>query len=139
MYRKLNAEKVIETLEILTRRIKERFPESGLAKISIEMTNIGKEAHERSLMVGRPNIILRIAIGLIITVIIAAFVLALPSVKVESTNMGIVEFVHVLESGINDIVLIGAAILFLATVENRVKRSRMVDLMNELRVFCACN
>jgi len=41
----------------------------------------------------------------------------------------------VLEAGINDIVLIGAGIFFLGTLEVRVKRSRALKALNELRAI----
>ena len=40
-----------------------------------------------------------------------------------------------LESLINDLVLIGAAIFFLLTLENRMKRSRALKKLNELRAL----
>ena len=43
------------------------------------------------------------------------------------------EFIQMLEAGLNDIVLIGAAIFFLITVEARLKRSRALATIHELR------
>jgi hypothetical protein len=45
------------------------------------------------------------------------------------------EFVQVLESGINDVVLIGVAVFFLITLETRIKRRRALDALHELRVI----
>jgi hypothetical protein len=41
---------------------------------------------------------------------------------VPGRSMNVVDFVMVLESGINDVVLIGAAVFFLVTVDVRPKR-----------------
>ena len=40
---------------------------------------------------------------------------------------------QVLEAGINDLVLVGAAIFFLATLESRIKRRRALRALRELR------
>ncbi len=44
-----------------------------------------------------------------------------------------IEFIQVLEAGINDVVLIAAGIFFLITLENRLKRKRALDALHELR------
>ena len=49
----------------------------------------------------------------------------------ESTSFP--DFVTFLEAGINDIVLIGAAIFFLLSFETRYKRSRALKALHELR------
>jgi hypothetical protein len=43
--------------------------------------------------------------------------------------------VQVLESGINDVVLIGAGVFFLLTLETRIKRHRALGAIHELRVM----
>ena len=45
------------------------------------------------------------------------------------------ELVQALEAGINDVVLIGAAIFFLVTLETRVKRRRALKAIHELRAI----
>ena len=48
-------------------------------------------------------------------------------------RIGVVEFVQIVEAGINDIVLIGAAVFFLITLETRYKRGRALKSLHELR------
>jgi hypothetical protein len=43
------------------------------------------------------------------------------------------DFIQTLEAGINDIVLVGAAIFFLFTIEKRIKRRRALQAIHELR------
>jgi hypothetical protein len=47
----------------------------------------------------------------------------------------LLDFIQVLEAGINDVVLIGVAVFFLATLEARLKRRRALDALHELRVI----
>ncbi len=56
-----------------------------------------------------------------------------PAEPNEDSRIGLTELVQVVEAGINDIVLIGAAIFFLMTVETRYKRGRALASIHELR------
>jgi hypothetical protein len=44
-------------------------------------------------------------------------------------------FIPLLESGINDVILIGAGIFFLISAETRIKRRRVLNSLHRLRVF----
>ena len=47
--------------------------------------------------------------------------------------MTILEFISILEAGLNDLVLIGIGIFFLASLERRLKRRRVLSAIHELR------
>ena len=51
----------------------------------------------------------------------------------QDKTLGLAEFIQVLEAGLNDVVLIGAAIFFLLTLETRYKRTRALKAIHELR------
>ncbi len=55
------------------------------------------------------------------------------AVRVDPGQLNWIEFIQVLEAGINDVVLIGAGIFFLFTLETRVKRRRAMEALDELR------
>jgi hypothetical protein len=135
MYKDLDADKIIETLERLYRRILERFPGSGLSRISDEVLSIAKESGRRSEWIRKPIIPLRIGVALIIFSIIAVTVYFTFQIQPPDTMFKLSEFIQVLEAGINDLVLIGAAIFFLLKIELKVKRNRASKLINELRSF----
>lgn len=44
-----------------------------------------------------------------------------------------VEFIQIMEAGINDLILIGASIFFLISLESRWKRIKTIQALNELR------
>ena len=60
MYRSLNAEHIIRTIEQLRVRIEERFPGSGLSKVAEELQHIGHEAVTRARWIARPLLGLRV-------------------------------------------------------------------------------
>jgi hypothetical protein len=53
----------------------------------------------------------------------------------DGQRFDIGEFIQVLEAGLNDVVLIGAAVFFLFTLERRHKRQRALVAVHELRAL----
>ena len=132
MKKALNIEKVSATIEQLIQRISERFPESGLLKVAGELHTVSLECADRSRFIGQPLIMLRLGIGLLILmgVVLLLFSLSQMTIK-ESYLLG--ELVQVTDAALNVAVLSGAGIFFLITVENRIKRSRALESLNQLR------
>ena len=133
-YEALNPDKIVETIQQLAQRIRERFPDSGLFNVCVRLHEISAQAKQRSAWIDRPIYGLRIAAGLIIFLILLVSIAPLFLLQPDGEHMDeIVEFVQVLEPGINVVVLIGAAIFFLVTLEIRIKRSRALSAIHELR------
>ena len=68
MYRSLDSEKIVDTIDLLRRRIEERFPESGLGKVCRELLTIARESQERSAWIARPHKALRVITWLVLIV-----------------------------------------------------------------------
>jgi hypothetical protein len=132
-YSRLEAAEIIRTVETLSARIGERFPEAGLRNVCRRLLEIARQASERSAAIDRPILWLRAATGLFVVAIVALIPLAFVQARPQVGPVRLVELVQVLESGINDVVLIGAAVLFLATMEARIKRRRALAAIHELR------
>ena len=123
----------METVEILARRIAERFQDSGLAQLCLDLLAVAQRAQERARAIAEPNLPLRIGAWILIGVIVAGLLATLGRLDVPGRSMTVVDFVMVLESGINDVVLIGAAVFFLITVDVRLKHRRGLRALHELR------
>lgn len=134
-YRSLNLEKTRGTLWKLVQRIEERFPESGLAQVARELHEISLEAESKVAWISTPNYFLRIGAGLLIVTILSILVLSFYTVDWTIGTFPLTEFIQVVEAGFNDLVLIGAAIFFLVSIETRVKRARVLASLNELRAI----
>ncbi|MDP2654002.1 MAG: hypothetical protein Q8Q08_08225 [Candidatus Omnitrophota bacterium] len=135
MYRHLDSEKIVQTIELLDRRIRERFPESGLAKVSAELLKTGQESKDRSRWVARPHWELRFLLWFLVVLMAVSLVLAFLRLDLQAHPLTFGEFVQVLESGINDIVFLGAGVFFLVTIETRIKRNRVLSLIHQLRAI----
>jgi hypothetical protein len=125
-------------LEVLSTRIYERFPHSGLFQVSKQLLTFGRNAQEDSEWVVRPILPLRIISGIFVLLLIVAVVWTLRSLIMmedlqELLRLG--NFIPLLEAGINDIILIGAGIFFLVSAETRIKRRRVLNSLHRLRVF----
>ena len=135
MYRNLDSEKIVDTIETLCKRIDERFPGAGLAQVCRELLVIARESHERSAWIARPQKLLRVVIGLVVFLILVALGLVLANSTWPGKGFDFVSLVQVSEAGINVCLLLGAAILFLATTEARVKRGRALKQIHEMRAL----
>ena len=134
-YRTLNLEKTKNTLERLVARIEERFPESGLLQVGRELHQIAQETESRIMWIALPNTPLRMLVGLLIFLFGVLFVLGFFAVDFRVGPFPMIEFIQALEAGLNDVVLIGAAIFFLVSIEARMKRARVLTSLNELRTI----
>src|SRR5437667_9939206 len=71
MYRRLDGAHIVETLDLVQRRIEERFPGSGLSQVSGELLAVARDAIGRAVDLSRPNLPLRIASGLVMALMVA--------------------------------------------------------------------
>ena len=137
-YTALDSDRIISSLEVLSTRIYERFPQSGLFQVSKQLLTFGRNAQEDSEWVARPIIPLRIVSGIFVLLLILAVVWTLRSLTVLEESKELLRFenfIPLLEAGINDIILIGAGIFFLVSAETRIKRRQVLNSLHRLRVF----
>ncbi len=135
MYRQLDPERIVETAERLQRRVHERFPDSGLSAVSAELLAVARAAETRSEGVARPLVALRLGLGVVVSGIVVAAVWAAVWIAVQNAPSTWAEFAQGLDAALNVVILLGAAILSVITVETRIKRRRALKAVNELRVL----
>lgn len=134
--RQLDAERIEATVTRLKARISARFPNSGLSRVAGDLEQIARQTRLRCDAIQRPNLLLRL-VGVLVSMAIAAIVIgAVTRINPEEwrhTTDNVVEFVQFVEAGLGTVVFLSAAIFFLVTLENRVKRHRALDALFELR------
>ncbi len=135
MYRSLNPVAIVETIDQLRARVEERFPGSGLSKVAAELQLIGNQAVGRAAWIGQPQWALRVGIVVLVALLLIILASAVVPLHLSAKLQSWVEFIQGFESGINAIVLIGAAIFFLFTIESRIKRHRALKALHELRAL----
>lgn len=135
-YTAIDPEKIISTIDKLQARINERFPDSGLGIVCGQLHEVANHMKERSEWIARPVRWLRILTWVVCTLILVGTIMAIYVFRAdESINetTSFTDLVTLLEAGINDVVLIGAAIFFLLSFETRYKRARALKALHELR------
>ncbi|MCO5210677.1 MAG: hypothetical protein M9936_13360 [Caldilinea sp.] len=132
-YRALDADKLIATADTLAQRIGERFPEAGLYRVAQQLLDTARMSAGHSADLARPIAWVRVVNVLPVLLVVALLVIALLRVELRTDGFGFFDFVQVLEAGINDVILIGAALFFLVTLERRIKRGRALADLHQLR------
>ncbi len=133
----LNSDHIVETLERLAARVRERFPEANLNRVILELIDLGKRDRRRSERLARPYFLLRSGTLLAVVLAITALVLVgrgfFNWVDVEGTHADIYTVFEGVEAGLNIVILTAVAIFTLTRVEERLKRSLALDDLHELR------
>ena len=117
-------------------RIGDRFPNAGLRKVCGQFAEIARRSKANIHWISKPNLVIRLASYAVIALGVGGLLFSIRYVDwgVEDTTMA--NIVTLTEAIFNDIVLLGAAIFFLVTMESRVKRKRALSALHELRVVC---
>lgn len=132
MYQSLDPARIIQTLERLKERIEERFPQSGLGRVCAELIATARVSSAGAAELAKPNWPLRVAVGAIIVLGVAAQFWAAEFLHLEDieTNVGLLQS---LEAAVNLLILFGGAAWFLITLEERLQRRRALDALHTLR------
>ncbi|HEX2840607.1 hypothetical protein [Hyphomicrobium sp.] len=136
MYRTLNPEQIIATLETLTKRICERFPNSGLAGVSTDLTNIAKETQEKVDRIARPYLGLRALLIFLLAGAAALIIWLVISAKDAlsiSASTELSEVVQGIDAGVSVLIVLGATALFLVSLESRWRRDQALKALHEFR------
>lgn len=135
MYRNLQHDKIVETVTRLHDRITERFPSSSLGRVAGEFVKVSERAGVETEWLSRPILWLRITNGLLIlgfaAILLAVALSARRELRTEGVSLA--DFLQALDAGLNTLILLGGGILFLFTVEVRLKRRRALKGLQELR------
>lgn len=132
-FKQLRSEHLVEMIEVLGRRVEERFPGSDLSGVAGELTEISRLAKDRTEWISKPIVLLRMITCLLLGLIGAGIITTIVTLELPTGSVKLVEFVQVFESGINDIILIGLGVFFIGTLEVRIKRARALKALHELR------
>jgi hypothetical protein len=132
---RLDPQLISDTVERLRLRVNHRFPDSGLSTVAAQLAVVAARASGTADWIARPIIPVRILVFALIGIIVLGLGLTLWSLPMPQGGLQLAEFIQVLESGINDVVLIVAAVFFLASAETRIKRNRALHSIHELRAI----
>jgi hypothetical protein len=133
MYRTLDPDKIVATLEQLERRISERFPGAGLLRVCSELIAVAGESRARTSILTRPNLALRSISVLVVLAGIAALIYVARLINIHGANTELFGMMQGIEATVNLLLVVGAAVLFLTTLEGRAKRNAALSDLHQLR------
>ena len=133
MFRTLDPDKILATIETLRLRVNERFPSAGIAKVASELVGIAKEARARCSAMARPMYGLRLLSGLVVIAgLVGLGVLAL-GVRGLQASTELFGMMQGIDAGVNMLIVVGGALFFLMSLETRLKRRVALGHLHELR------
>jgi len=132
-YRALDSAAIVATAERLSARIGERFPDSGLSKVANEVLAVTRETGDRIATIRRPRTSNRLWVWATIALGAALIVAMIASLPTTSGEIELFPLLQTLESGINDVVFLGIAVVFLLSLETRKQRRDALHALHQLR------
>lgn len=127
--------KILATAEQLTRRIEERFPASGLATVSAQLSALAGSAVARAERIRRPSLRLRTVSTLLLAAIGASIWFAVMHARPPPSTFEALDLVQAIEAMLSAAALLGVTVLFVMTLESRSKRKKALEALHELRVL----
>ncbi len=129
----LDPDKLCQTIDKLCRRIAERFPDSGLLRVGRDLHTVCMSAEKDIAEIERPNWLLRLAVLVFVAATVAVFVAGLSVLRIDTSVVNYADLIQAAEAAISSTFLVGAALVFLISIEVRVKRRRVIEAINRLR------
>lgn len=133
VYRTIDANLVLQTLEKLRLRIGERFPQAGLGKVCAELAVLAGDTQARVTGLAKPMIWIRVGVGLVLTAGAALAAYGIHAVSFRSGEAEMLSLVSALESAVNLLLVVGAGVFSLTSLEARLKRHTAMRALHELR------
>ncbi|MCH2044631.1 MAG: hypothetical protein MK212_10985 [Saprospiraceae bacterium] len=129
----LNPEKIINIIAKLEKRIEDRFPQSSLQKTCRDFLEIANQSQGNIQYIAKPNLLMRIFAAVVILIGLIGLIYSISLINFEMNSLNVIDAATLMEAITNDLILLGAAIFFLITMELRAKRGRALKILDQLR------
>jgi hypothetical protein len=131
----LDAHRVVETIGTLRRRILERFPGAGLGDVCGELLAVAQASSARAQSIARRHVLLRLGLLVLSAGAIGVLAWVLSQLDYSQRDGNLFSVFQGIEAVANLTVLTGGILLFMLTIEQRLKRRRALSALHELRVI----
>lgn len=123
------------TIELLIERIDYRLPGRGLGRTCRLLRTVAGEAVSRSVEVQKPNVLLRIVNVVLVAVMLAVLVKIAVSHLHIKANPDAFSLLEGIDAAISTVVYLGLVVLFVFSVETRIKRRKVLAAVQEMRAL----
>ena len=135
VFRSLDPGKIIETLETLARRVAERFPGTGLERVSRELTEVARHTSATIVQIARPNYTIRTFVAIILASALALLGWLLWEAVDLETSTELTNIMQGVDSATSFLIVLGGLALYLSTLESRWRRDKALKALHELRAI----
>ncbi|MFT5195442.1 MAG: hypothetical protein ACI85U_002462 [Candidatus Promineifilaceae bacterium] len=136
LYRNLHADLINERIARLKNRIEERFPDRNIVTVCNELLTISHESGNQAKAISRPLYWVRLGLP----IAIVTFLLAIAGLYLffqgqidPSAPLNYADFLGMSDAVFNLAVLFLAFLFFLTSLEQRIKRTRTLKALHQLR------
>jgi len=125
--------KIIETAELLKRRISERLPSSNLNNVASELVRLAGLVQTECAILSKPMRLLRVILTLLCLGFLSTLFGVASHIKLSSGTPDLGNFLQALEAGVNLMLVFGAALIFVISLERRFKQRKALKALHRLR------
>jgi len=132
MFLALDANKIIATIELLKQRIEQRFPGAGLGGVAGDILAVARDTEAEAASLARPNRVIQVAVGFLAAAFLSLIAFALINIPAP-TNTEATNILQTLDAVANLVVLAGALLIFLVTLQRRLGRHKALKALHQPR------
>ncbi len=129
----LQAEYVVAVARRLAARIHERFPTRTLGNTADRVVRFAEQSAARAEAVRKPNWWLRAGVALLLLLLPVAILATAHALPVDVEVHTLSGYVALFQAATESLIFLGLGVAFLVTLESRLKRSRALNALHELR------
>jgi hypothetical protein len=130
---RLDPAKILETSRRLEARVKDRFPDRGIAQIASEIVALTERTIAETLVLARPIWGLRMTAGAVVLAGTAVFIWVGSLIPLNQVGREAMASVQTIEAAINTALLASLGLIALIRLEARAKRRRVARGLHGLR------
>ena len=134
-YSQLHPTPILSTISVLARRIKERFPASGLSRVAAELVAVAGQNQSVIESLRRPLWWVRGLTALAIIALIMLVVWAGIELRnlVKGGTFTVAEVLQSIDAATSELIFLSLVVLFLVSLETRLKRRTALSMLHQLR------
>jgi hypothetical protein len=129
----LDSQKILKTICMLQKRIEERFAGSSLSMVCGDLAGVAENSDETIRHIQKNRTGYRILVFVFVAAVLGSSAFGLSRLRTCDGEMTVIQLLQVLDAVFNIVLLVGGAIIFLVSIENRTKRRRVIKALNTLR------
>jgi len=129
----LDSQKIFNTIGLLQKRIEERFSGSSLSMVCRDLARVANKSNATISHIHENKPGYRMGVFVFVAAVLGCSIFGLSGLRTSSQEMTVVLMLHLLDAVFNIVILVGGAIIFLVSIENRTKRRRVIKAINTLR------